>query len=60
MPGRIIVGGCFGLGRRGNAEGMMIWSKRSGRPGKVRFIWWPLILSLAVSVGVTVLLNMGR
>lgn len=38
----------------------MIWSKRSGRPAKVRFIWWPLVLSLAVSIGVTLLLNMGR
>jgi hypothetical protein len=39
---------------------MMIWSKRKGRPAKVRFLWWPLVLSLAVSVGVTLLLNMGR
>ena len=38
----------------------MIWSKRSGRRAKVRFVWWPLVLSLAVSVGVTLLLNMGR
>jgi hypothetical protein len=45
---------------RGSPEGMMIWSKRSGRPAKVRFIWWPLVLSLAVSIGVTLLLNMGR
>lgn len=39
---------------------MMIWSKRGGERSRVRFLWWPLVVSLAVSVGVTLLLNMGR
>jgi hypothetical protein len=50
----------FELVRRGNREGLMIWSKRSGRPAKLRFLRWPLVLSLAVSVVVTLLLNMRR
>jgi hypothetical protein len=38
---------------------MMWWSKRSGEGPRGRVLWWPLVLSLALSVGVTVLLNMG-
>lgn len=52
--------GRFPAGRPGKPDSMIFWSKRSGRPGKVRFLWWPLILSLALSIGVTLLLNMGR
>ena len=33
---------------------MFIWTKRNGGPGRGRFLWWPLVLSLVV----TVLLNM--
>ncbi len=36
---------------------MFVYRKRSGRPGKARFYWWPLVLSLAVSVVLTLLLN---
>lgn len=36
---------------------MFIWTKRPGEPGRARFLWWPLMLSLVVSVVLTVLLN---
>ena len=36
---------------------MFVWTKRSGRPGRARFYWWPLVLSLIASVVVTILLN---
>jgi hypothetical protein len=36
---------------------MFVWSKRSGQRSRVRFYWWPLILSLALSVLLTLLLN---
>jgi len=36
---------------------MFVWTKRSGRPGKARFYWWPLLLCLAVSVLATLALN---
>lgn len=36
---------------------MFVWTKRSGRPGKTRIYLWPLLLSLALSVVLTVLLN---
>lgn len=39
---------------------MIIWSKRNGKRSRVRVLLWPLAASLAVSVVVTVLLNMGR
>jgi hypothetical protein len=48
------------IGRVGNPGVMMWWSKRSGERPRVRVLWWPLVLSVALSVGVTVLLNMGR
>jgi hypothetical protein len=36
---------------------MFVWTKGSGRPSRVRFSWWPLLLSVLVSVVLTVLLN---
>lgn len=39
---------------------MIFWSKRNGQPAKVRFLWWPLVISLVVSIALTLLLNMGR
>lgn len=36
---------------------MFVWTKRSGRPGRMRFSWWPLVLSLVVSVLLTLALN---
>ena len=36
---------------------MFVWTKRSGRPGKARFYWWPLLLGLLVSVLLTLALN---
>jgi hypothetical protein len=39
---------------------MIFWSKRNGEPSKVRFLWWPLVISLVVSIALTLLLNMGR
>lgn len=36
---------------------MFVWHKRSGRRGRVRFYWWPLVLSLVASVLLTILLN---
>ena len=44
----------------GKRKGMIIWSKRGGKRARVRVWRWPLVASLAVSVVVTVLLNMGR
>jgi hypothetical protein len=36
---------------------MFVWYKRSGRPSRMRFSWWPLVVSLAVSVLLTLLIN---
>lgn len=36
---------------------MFIWHKRSGERSRVRVLWWPLLLSLALSVVLTVVLN---
>jgi hypothetical protein len=36
---------------------MFVWSKRSGEKSRVRFYWWPLVLSLALSVVLTVVVN---
>jgi hypothetical protein len=36
---------------------MIVWTKRSGDRGKMRFLWWPLVLSLIVSVVLTIVLN---
>jgi hypothetical protein len=41
----------------GQAQGVFVWQKRSGRSPRVRFYWWPLIASLALSVVLTLLLN---
>jgi len=36
---------------------MFVYRKRSGRPGKTNFYWWPLLLSLLVSVLLTLAIN---
>jgi hypothetical protein len=36
---------------------MFVWSKRSGGRSRVRFYWWPLVLSVVLSVVLTVILN---
>ena len=36
---------------------MFVFSKRSGQKGRVRFYWWPLVLSLVLSIVLTILLN---
>ncbi len=36
---------------------VFVWYKRSGQRSRVRFLWWPLLLSLVLSVVLTVLLN---
>ena len=36
---------------------MFVYRKRSGRPGKTNFYWWPLVLSLLVSVLLTLAIN---
>ena len=37
--------------------GMFVWHKRSGERTRVRVYWWPLILSLVLSVLLTLALN---
>jgi hypothetical protein len=41
----------------GHAGGMFVWYKRSGGRSRVRFYWWPLVLSLVLSVVLTIILN---
>ena len=36
---------------------MFVWTKRSGQPGRGRFLWWPLVLSVVVSIVLTIALN---
>lgn len=36
---------------------MFGWTRRSGQPGRGRFLWWPLVLSIVVSIVLTVVLN---
>ena len=36
---------------------MFVWTKRSGDRAKTRVYWWPLLLSLVLSVLLTVLVN---
>ena len=36
---------------------MFVYSKRSGQRGRTRFYWWPLLLSLALSVLLTLVVN---
>jgi hypothetical protein len=38
----------------GSAAAVFIWTKRSGERGRTRFLWWPLVLSIVV----TILLNL--
>jgi hypothetical protein len=39
---------------------MFIWTKRSGQPARRRVILWPLLLSLAASIILTIALNAAR
>ena len=41
----------------GKPARMFVWTKRSGRPGRTRFYWWPLVLSLLLSIAITLALN---
>jgi len=36
---------------------MFVWHKRSGDKARMRFYWWPLLLSLVLSIALTVLIN---
>jgi hypothetical protein len=36
---------------------MFVFTKGSGRRGRVRFLWWPLLLSLAISLLLTLALR---
>ncbi len=36
---------------------MFVYRKRSGRPGRTTFYWWPLLLSLLVSVLLTLAIS---
>jgi hypothetical protein len=36
---------------------MFVWTKRSGQRGRTRFYWWPLLISLIVSVLLTLVVN---
>lgn len=36
---------------------MFVWYKRSGQRARTRFYWWPLIVSLALSVLLTIIVN---
>ena len=36
---------------------MFVWYKRSRGRSRVRFYWWPLVLSLILSVVLTIILN---
>lgn len=36
---------------------MFVWTKRSGQRDKTRFYWWPLLLSLVLSVLLTLAIN---
>ncbi len=38
-------------------QAVFIWTEQSGRPGRVRFLWWPLLISIAFSILLTILLN---
>jgi len=32
---------------------MFVWTKRPGRRGRMRFSWWPILLSVALSLLLT-------
>ena len=49
--------GSFASRPAGHIDPMFVFTKQSGRRGRVRFMWWPLLISLALSVVLTVLLN---
>jgi hypothetical protein len=36
---------------------MFVWTKRSGERGRTRFYWWPLLLSILLSVLLTIAVN---
>ena len=36
---------------------MFVWSRGPGEKSRFRFYWWPLLLSIGISVIVTLLLN---
>jgi hypothetical protein len=36
---------------------VFVWYKRSGERSRVRFFWWPLLLSLVLSALLTIVLN---
>lgn len=36
---------------------MFVWYKRSGERSRARFYWWPLVLSLALSILLMIVLN---
>jgi hypothetical protein len=36
---------------------MFIFTKRSGQRGRLRFLWWPLALSIVLSLALTIALN---
>ncbi len=36
---------------------MFVWYKRSGQRSRVRFYWWPLVLSLVLSVLLMIVIN---
>jgi hypothetical protein len=36
---------------------MFIFTKRSGEPGRARFLWWPLLLSVAITILLNVVLR---
>jgi hypothetical protein len=36
---------------------VFVWYKRSGERSRVRFYWWPLLLSTVLSVVLTLLLT---
>ena len=36
---------------------MFVWHKRSGEKARMRFYWWPLLLSIVLSIVLTILIN---
>lgn len=36
---------------------MFVFTKRSGERTRMRFMWWPLLLSIGLSILLTVALN---
>ena len=45
------------MGPPGHIVRMFVFTKRSGRPGRVRFMWWPLLISIVLSIVLTIVLN---